>query len=78
MNNNKTLPLGMENSTNVLINMKDLKEKYTLKKEKEKSIYINKYFDKPTNIDREIEYNKVEEIVSENNIKEIIIEEITI
>lgn len=78
MNSNKTLPLGMENSTNVLINMKDLKEKYTLKKEKEKSIYINKYFDKPTNIDREIEYNKVEEIVSENNIKEIIIEEITI
>ena len=78
MNNNKTLPLGMENSTNVLINMKDLKEKYTLKKEKEKSIYINKYFDKPTNVDREIEYNKVEEIVSENNIKEIIVEEITI
>lgn len=72
-NQNKTLPLGMEDSFSLIINLDKIKNKVKLKNKK--SMYINKYFDKPTNIEKEIPYKKENEIVMENNIKKIYIEE---
>lgn len=72
-NQNKTLPLGMEDSFSLIINLEKIKNKLKLKNKK--SMYINKYFDKPTNIEKEIPYKKENEIVMENNIKKIYIEE---
>lgn len=72
-NKNKTLPLGMEDSFSLIINLEKIKNKLKLKNKT--SMYINKYFDKSTNIEKEIPYKKENEIVMENNIKKIYIEE---
>lgn len=72
-NKNKTLPPGMEDSFSLIINLEKIKNKLKLKNKT--SMYINKYFDKSTNIEKEIPYKKENEIVMENNIKKIYIEE---
>lgn len=69
-NLNKTLPLGMEDSSKCIIDLNELNLDKT-KILEEKEIYLNNYFDKEFNIDKDIPYNLYDKIVMENNIKKI-------
>lgn len=66
-NENNTLPEGMENSRSAIINL----EKIKLKEIKTEELYLNNYFDKEYNINKEVPYDMYEKIVSENNIKKV-------
>lgn len=66
-NENNTLPEGMENSRSAIINL----EKIKLKEIKTEELYLNNYFDKEYNINKEVPYDMYEKIVIENNIKKV-------
>lgn len=66
-NENQTLPKGMENSSSAIINLENIK----LKEIKSEEIYINNYFDKEFNINKEVPYNMYDKIVNENIVKKV-------